>query len=483
MPPPSPLPSLHGQRVLVQGLGRFGGGLGVTRFLVEQGAIVTVTDTDSPEKLADSVAQLADLAPRITFKLGAHDLADFTSTDLLVVNPAVDKPASPHVQAALAAAIPLTTELNLFLERCPAFTIGISGSVGKSTTTMLIYQALAAGLHPPVVPSPPPSDPSPPAVFLGGNIGHSLLASLPAMKPADLVVLELSSFMLEDTPRIAWSPNIAVLTNLFPNHLDRHHTMAQYAAEKQNLLKFQKTTDLAIFNNDHELVSRWTHLAKGRVAKYTIRGPKSSHLHLLMPGEHNQSNAQAALAVLDHLPENIRPAFNRTAALHAIETYGGLPHRLQIVHALQLGPGPQKRTVRFYNDSKATSPDASITALYAFPPGTAIFLAGGYDKHIDLSAYEKALAENAAGILGLGATGQAILNTLKNPTHTNGRIAYVNTLDAALPLALQWAARDEKISAIVLSPASASWDQYPNYEIRGDHFAALAKKLSESPAP
>lgn len=460
--------SLAGKKVLVMGLGRFGGGVGVTKWLVSQGAVVTVNDADPAEKLADSIRALDGLP--LTFKLGGHFLEDFLAADLLVINPAVDKEKQPVVKEALAKGVPYTTEMNLFLERNPGMTVGITGSVGKSTTTTLIHEALQAGVE------------KTRRVFLGGNIGKSLLMELPQIRPTDVVVLELSSFMLEDTPRICgggWSPDIAVVTNVFPNHLDRHETMAQYAATKQNILKFQKPGDIAILNNDHDLVSRWVPLAEksgARVIKYTIRGPGA--MQLLIPGEHNQSNARAALAVIEAL-EARGVAIDRPAAMKAIAEFPGLSHRLQLVHTLQAAG----KTVRFYNDSKATSPDASITAIRAFPPRTAIFLAGGYDKHIDLSAFEKELADRAGAVIGLGQTGQAILANVRQRTDLPAeRVAYAGTLQAAIPLAMALAAKGSDLSAIVLSPASASWDQFPNYEKRGDTFAALAREFQVKPS-
>jgi UDP-N-acetylmuramoylalanine--D-glutamate ligase len=474
----SPLPSFQNQRVLVQGLGRFGGGVGVTRYLVSQGAHVTVTDTAPESDLKESIAQLADLPQnQLTLKLGGHDLADFTHTDFLVTNPAVDKEKSPHVQAAKNAGVPITSEINLFLQRNPAFTIGITGSVGKSTTTALIHLALQAALQPVASSSPLETGNwklKTPTVFLGGNIGKSLLSDLPSIRPHDIVVLELSSFMLEDTPQIQWSPNIAVVTNLFPNHLDRHHTMAEYAAAKQNILQFQSAArgDLAIFNADHDLVSRWTHLAHAKVVKYSTRGPREKWIALSIPGEHNQSNAQAALAVLENLPASYTP--NRAAALAAMKNFTGLSHRLQLVCRFQT---PDARTVSFYNDSKATSPDASITALHAFDPGAAVFIVGGYDKHIDMSSFTNLLAERAGGVIGVGATGQALTAaTLAAAPAKASRIHYAQTLQAAVLLARQWTLQSPSLSAVVLSPASASWDQYKNYEQRGDHFATLARQ-------
>lgn len=480
----SRMESLAGRNVLVMGLGRFGGGVGVARWLVGQGATVTVNDAAPAAKLAESVQALEGLP--IRFKLGGHEQADFLSADLVVVNPAVDRKSSTVLQAAAAAGVRLTSEMNLFVEHCRGRTIGITGSVGKSTTTALIYEALKAGLG---QAGQTPTQEGP-RVFLGGNIGRSLLLDLPQIRAQDFVVLELSSFMLEETPQVergrggaGWSPHIAVVTNVFPNHLDRHGTMAAYAAAKQNILRYQGPGDVAILNNDHDLVSRWVGLAQGRgvrVVKFTTRGPDGERLPLVIPGEHNASNAAAAEAVMEVVAEETSGGFDRTAARHAISAFPGLAHRLQLVHTQELANG---RTVRFYNDSKATTPEASITALQAFPPGSALFLVGGYDKHIDLSEFESQLAQRAGGIIGIGQTGAAMVERIQaaakraQPKGREGfQAQYAGTLEAAIALAKGWAHELPSLAAVVLSPASASWDQYPNYEVRGEHFARLARE-------
>ncbi len=308
------------------GLGRFGGGVGVAKWLVREGATVIVTDSSPPADLADSVHALDGLP--VTFKLGGHDVADFLAADLLIINPAVDKNKSDVVQTAFKKGVPHTTEMNLFVQRCRGKTVGITGSVGKSTTTALLFEALKAGLG---QTAEPPQQEGP-RVFLGGNIGRSLLLDLPAIREQDWVVLELSSFMLEETPQVRWSPNIAVVTNVFPNHLDRHETMAKYAAAKQNILRFQGPDDAAVLNGDHELVQRWVHFAHGKAIKFTTKGPAGKRPHLLLPGPHNQSNAAATLAVLDV----VNGTLNQTAARHAMETFPGLAHRLQCVHTWHL---------------------------------------------------------------------------------------------------------------------------------------------------
>lgn len=487
--------ALAGKRVTVMGLGQFGGGVGVARFLAEQGAKVVVTDKAPADKLRHSMEQLAGLP--ITFHLGGHDEADFSHCDLVVASPAVDKAQSPYIQAAMRAEVPITSEMNLFLERCPAFTVGVTGSVGKSTTTMLIYLALQAALGIGLEETKGGGK-----VYLGGNIGKSLLSELRGMTAQDVVVLELSSFMLEETPALfggqGWSPNIAVVTNLFPNHLDRHGTLELYASAKQNLLRFQKSDDVALLNGDHEAIRAWASVARGRVEWFSSRqGPP---LPLLMPGEHNQSNARAALAVVAALPRNRFPQVSLAAATGAITGFKGLSHRLQLVHVSHLKGLSGVQEVRWYNDSKATTPEASLTALRAFiarvtdesglekeskvrneTPTGAIFIVGGYDKHIDMSGFEEMLARHAAGVLGIGQTGQTMVGQVASRrAGALPRTAYVGTLAAAQQEAWKWLEEWAKqgvqpLPAVVLSPASASWGQFQNYEERGEQFAKAAR--------
>jgi UDP-N-acetylmuramoylalanine--D-glutamate ligase len=250
--------------------------------------------------------------------------------------------------------------------------------------------------------------------------------------------------------------------------------MAAYSAAKQNILRFQTPDDIAVLNGDHELVSPWDRLAPGKVVKFTTRNP-AAHLDLAMPGAHNQSNAAAALAVLDALPLPL----DRTAALSALRQFPGLAHRLQCVYTLEL-PGAPPRRLRFYNDSKATSPDASVTAVEAFAPGCAIFIVGGYDKHLPpeaFDAFERLMAQRALAVIGIGQTGRAMIGRIQDRAAGPAplRAQYAQTLDQAVPLARAWAG-ELGAEAVVLSPASASWDQFPNYEKRGDLFAELTRK-------
>ena len=448
--------NFHSKRVVVMGLGHFGGGVGVARWLAQQGARVTVTDQQPPEKLQASVAELADFP--IAFQLGGHDPDILNTCDLLVVNPAVDKSQSEFFQVALRQKIPMTTEINIFLQHCPAKIIGITGSVGKSTTTAMIHLVISAALK---------KLGSRQTCFLGGNIGHSLLGDLGGITGEDYVVLELSSFMLEDLPWIGVSPHIAVVTNLVGNHLDRHGTLENYAAAKQNLLRFQNAGDIAILNADDATVRSWGETTAARVMNFTIAN--QGEIKLRVPGRHNQSNARAALAVL----EAVGLAEQRPVALTALEQFAGLPHRLQLVHTDDSG-------VRWFNDSKATTPEAAITALAAMEKGKFICIVGGSDKHADMREFCRQLSAQCGRIVGIGATGQALLAGAIAAGFAPDHACYAQTLEAAVALAKAWLAEttpgSQALNAVLLSPGCASFDQFTNYEHRGERFATLAQQ-------
>ena len=240
------------------GLGLFGGGVGAARYLASSGARVTVTDTKPAESLQPSIKALEGLP--ITYHLGGHQAADFTEADLVVVNPAVDKAKSEFVAMARRARVKITSEMNLFLSACPAPALGITGSNGKSTTTALVGEMLRR--HRPT--------------HVGGNIGRSLLEELPSLTPDRTVVLELSSFQLEDLGLLQKSPRVAVVTNISRNHLDRHGTMRAYIAAKKNIIRFQGPGDTAVLNADDRSLVRWEQLARARgsrVVWFSACGP------------------------------------------------------------------------------------------------------------------------------------------------------------------------------------------------------------------
>ena len=425
--------SFAGMRVTVVGLGRFGGGVGVTRWLVEQGARVTVTDSAHADSLDRSIAQLAGLD--VTLHLGGHAETDFTEADLLVVNPAVPKTVPP-LAAALAAGVPYTTEINLFIERCRAPIIGVTGSVGKSTTVAMIGHI--AQRHRPT--------------HVGGNIGVSLLAELDAIEPHHLVVLELSSFQLDDLPVIGIGPHIAVVTNLTPNHLDRHGTMESYVDAKRNITRFQSAEDVLIVNADDSALAGWGPEGTPRFAPIKTG---QAQIELAEPGAHLPGLAALAQAAVSHV--GIAP----DDAACALKSFRALPHRLQL-----LG---ERDGVTFVNDSKCTIPDGAIAALESFEAGRAIIIVGGYDKHHEFDQLAAALAARAKAVVTVGATAGKIAQALAG-CEDAPPVTHADTFDDAVAAATAQAHAGD---VVLLSPACASWDMFDNYEQRGDRFAEL----------
>ena len=211
---------MKNKRVTVAGLGRFGGQIAAIRWLVQNGANVLVTDRTPAEKLSASLKELEGLP--LTFRLGEHRVEDFTSADLIVTSPAIP-PENEFLVAAKNAGVPITTEIRLFIERCPARMLAVTGTKGKSTTTALLGRMLATKFN----------------VHVGGNIGKSLLLELPKITSDDLVVLELSSFMLEYLRAAQWSPHVAVVTMLAVDHVDWHGSAQAYLDAKKQILRHQ----------------------------------------------------------------------------------------------------------------------------------------------------------------------------------------------------------------------------------------------------
>ncbi|MCX5691203.1 MAG: UDP-N-acetylmuramoyl-L-alanine--D-glutamate ligase, partial [Planctomycetota bacterium] len=383
--------SFEGKRVTVMGLGHFGGGAAVTRWFCNQGAHVTLTDLSPADKLAGSLAQINDLldAGKVTLALGGHEVAHFTSCDLVVANPAVPRPwENQYIKAAEEAKVPVTTEIRLVIERLPdpSRIIGITGSAGKSTTSAMIAHVLRAQLG---------AD----RVRFGGNIGGSLLGELEQMRQGagegarHWTVLELSSAMLYWLGKgigyphaLGWAPRLAVLTNLSDNHGDWHGGFDHYADSKCNIFKFQQPGSVALCADHGPAVT--TRLeALGVHPTFIDPQPSSSdaaavleHLKLRIPGLHNRLNARVACAVASEALTLDGVAAPLPTLLDHVSSFPGLPHRLQLVH--------ESKSVRWFNDSKSTTPESALLAVNAFSkeggeggPQTVHLIAGGYDKH------------------------------------------------------------------------------------------------------
>lgn len=483
----------QGQQITVMGLGRFGGGVGVARFLAERGADVLITDTLPPEELRDSMAQLADLerSGAVTYRLGEHNVSDFTTCDMVVVNPAV-KPDNRFVRAARAAGIPITSEIRLLVKHLPnrLRTIGITGSAGKSTTTAMtahilrkvLEQASETPFGDVKALTPRRQDATTPrrkrrvkgpGVWMGGNIGGSLLPSVEDIRDDDWVVLELSSFMLEGLREDQWSPHIAVITNISPNHLDWHGSMEKYVAAKQVIIQFQEDGDDAITmlpmpDSIERVEGCVTGFGEMMVRNYRLN----------VPGSHNRINAFLASTVCQTLH-----VLKTDNVAELLSDFYGLPHRLEFVG--------QVDAVKFYNDSKSTTPEAAKLAVDSFsiaehvrlkPPSVRIIL-GGYDKGSDFSELAAVAALRCAGVYTVGATGDAIAGLVEEAMRAEARTPKGAVVErcGTLEVAVERAMRDAQASAsgggevVVLSPGCASWDQFANYEERGARFVELVK--------
>ena len=427
-----------GRRVTVMGLGRHGGGVAAVRYLAERGARVTISDLADRATLAGSLSKL-DGVPIVECKSGGHDPADFR-TQFVVVNPAV-RPDHSCLQIARDAGARLTSETELFLTACPARVVGVTGSNGKTTTCSMLAAILsAAGLR----------------TWLGGNIGRSLLGDLASMTRDDWVVLEISSFQLAHLSASARLPEIAVVTNCSANHLDWHGSFADYARAKQRLLAMQHPDRLAIVNEHDPVVAKWTESIGCRTA---ASWPLEYVPVLRVPGEHNRQNAACAAAAAAAC------RIERDVVNSALARFQGLPHRLEFV-AEVVGR-------RIYNDSKSTSPGATVAALQAID-GPTWLLAGGHSKGATFDELSAAIVERACGAAVFGAARHALQSSI---ARREGRfkVCAFATMDQALA----WCWRQSRVGdAIVLSPACASHDQYLDYHHRGETFRALVRELS-----
>ena len=434
-----PMQPVGNKRITIAGLGHFGGQIAAARWLVEQGARVLVTDRSPAEKLTDSIRQLDGLP--IEFRLGEHREEDFTSADLIVTSPAIP-PTNPFLQKATAAGVPITTEIRLFIERCPATILGVTGTKGKSTTTALLGEMLRTRYQ----------------TWVGGNIGKSLLFDLPQISHTDMVVLELSSYMLEHLRPMHWSPHVAIVTMLSVDHLEWHGSLEAYIDAKKNIVRFQRPDDLAILNGEDEPSRAFAREARSRIITY---GGSRKPLTLnFLVGRHNQLNAQAALAAA----EAVGVLFE--AAQAAVIDFRGLPHRQELVH--------ESNGIRWFNDSIATIPEAAVAALESFPPRRVIQIVGGYDKHLPMNALCNALGQRAKAVLCIGQTGPMIGDMIaKDPQEISVPVYQCGDLATAVKMARTIVVSGD---VVLLSTGCASYGQFENFEQRGEVFTKLARQ-------
>ncbi len=461
---------LKGMRVTLMGLGLFGGGEGAAQFLVERGARLTVTDLRPPQRLAPTLTRLQGLG--ITYRLGRHVERDFLRTDLVVANPAVPR-SSPFLHLARQAGVPIASPMNLFLTLCAARVAAVTGSNGKSTTTALLAAMLrSAGRK----------------VWMGGNIGISLLPSLGRIAPTDLVVLELSSFQLEDTAVLGWAPHVAVVTNLTPNHLKRHRSFEAYVETKRGIVAFQGAQDFAVLNAADPIQQRW--IREDLPGRLCLFDPAPRRAHPLqgvslvddcllwqegkrselicrreevpLLGQHNTENAMAAAAAARCL------GASAGSIRHALGSFVGLEHRLELVGEFN--------GKRYYNDSYSTTPTAGVAAVRSFSAPLTL-IAGGYDKGLDLGPLARAVAASVDVLVTFGQSGPFLARKARQEGQCLGRSLVVReaaTLEEAIRAADVLSTRG---AAVVFSPAGASYDMFENYHYRGRAFKEIIRQM------
>ena len=443
--------SMKDKKIAVLGLGVSNRPL--VRLLLEFGCNVTGCDRTEREKLDAEVLELEKAGCRLSLGDGYLENLD---AELVFRTPGMH-PGNPALEQLRQKGAKVTSEMEAFFEICPCHTIAITGSDGKTTTTTLVSEMLKAAGY---------------TVWLGGNIGTPLLPLARQMKPEDYAVVELSSFQLMDMER---SPERAVVTNLAPNHLDVHKDMDEYVEAKKNIFKFQICTDLLVLNADNAITDGFT--GNGITRKFSRQGRGDVMLQggticrdgvevldtadILIPGVHNIENYMAAILAVEGLVED-------ETVRQVAKTFGGVEHRIELVRI--------KDGVRFYNDSIASSPSRTIAGLRSFPEKV-ILIAGGYDKHIPYDVMGPEVCAHVKKLFLGGATGDQIRTAVENaPEYRPGspEIVDCGNFEAAVRAA---AAAAQSGDVVLMSPASAAFDQFKNFMVRGDFYKTLVMEL------
>lgn len=358
---------------------------------------------------------------------------------MVVVNPAV-RPDSPWLELARQSGAALTTEIDLFLQHCPAPTVGVTGSNGKSTTAAMIVAILRADGR---------------RTWLGGNIGGSLLDRLEEIRADDVVVLELSSFQLSYLRPETRVPHVGVVTSFSPNHLDWHANLDEYAAAKQILLTRQQPDDWAVLNSRDGRLAAWERFAAGRLAALV---PDDEIPPLRVPGWHNRMNAACAATAA------LAAGCRRTAIASGLESFGGLPQRMERIARIE--------SREFYNDSTSTTPESTIAALESLSQ-PAFILAGGRDKGFDFTEMVETIGRLAVGAAFFGEIA-AKLNDRLQASSADCLAVAVETMVEALEFCWR---NSRPGDAIVLSPGCSSHDQFRHFQQRGERFNELLREL------
>ena len=450
------LDRLKGKRVAVIGLGVSNTPL-VER-LLDAGVSTLACDKRGREEFNGLIESLERRG--LETALGPDYLDHLEGADVIFRPPGL-RPDVPQIARAVEAGAKLTSEMEAFLSLCPCRIIAVTGSDGKTTTTTIIAGMLkAAGYR----------------TFVGGNIGNPLLCRVDEIRPDDMVVLELSSFQLLTMRQ---SPSIAVVTNLAPNHLDVHRDMEEYVAAKRNVFAYQDACDKLVLNGDNEITAGFAQEARGQVTLFSRKKTVEHGVYLKdgmvmycgrpvihtedirIPGLHNLENYMAAIAVVEELvPDEVIRDFART--------FGGVEHRIELVR--------ERRGVRWYNDSIASSPSRTEAGLRSFPERV-VLIAGGKDKGVSYAPLGPEVNEHAKLLILCGATEGVIREAVMAADNYRGmEILTAGDYPEAVRLADE---RSKEGDVVLLSPASTSFDRFRNFEERGHVFRDLVNALPE----
>lgn len=430
----------RGKKITVMGLGLLGRGVGDARYLASCGAELIVTDLKSKEALASSLEQLAEF-PNITYVLGEHRLEDFRGRDYILKAAGVPLD-SPFLQEAAKEGTPVKMSASWFAELAGIPVIGITGTRGKSTTTHMLHEILAAAGK---------------QVILGGNVrGVSTLALLPEVTPAHLALFELDSWQLQGFGDGHMSPNISIFTTFYPDHLNYYHgNLEAYLADKANIFRYQNADDVLILGAQCSALvqEKYAHEIQGHV-QVGDAANLPADWQLQIPGDHNRY--AAALALLAARALEVPDAVSK----HALEVFAGVPGRLEKVGVVQ--------GITVYNDTTATTPDATLAALHSFPgeEQKTLLIMGGADKDLDMSELLAALPSSTKEVLLLAGTGtERIRSSLPEAP-------VFSSLQEAIVYAFAHASEGD---ILLFSPAFASFGMFANEYDRGDQFTALIR--------
>jgi UDP-N-acetylmuramoylalanine--D-glutamate ligase len=468
----------NGKRVTILGGARQG--QAAARWLARHGARVTVNDRRSEEQMSAARLALADTP--VTWVLGGHPLETLDSTDILCLSGGVPLD-NPLVTEAVRRGIPLTNDTQIFMEAAPCPTIGITGSAGKTTTTALLGEMAKAAFgdeRRTTKDRPSSSVVRPPSAFTGGNIGDPLLNHVDGMQAGDLAILEISSFQLE---QMTLSPNVAAILNITPNHLDRHGTMDAYAAAKRRILQFQGRDDTAVLCRDDAGSWGERKSVRGRLVTFGM-GPLSAGqegaflaegiLHLggrgveaallrrnqvQLRGDHNVLNMLAAFAI------GYAAGLPLDAMLEAAEDFRGVAHRLEFVR--------ERDGVEWYNDSIATAPERTMAAIRSFDEPIVLLL-GGRDKDLPWADLAALCRQRVRSVVLFGEAAGKIAAALEQ-AHGPYTLERCQGLEEAVRAASRLARPGD---VVLLAPGGTSFDEFRDFEERGERFRKWVSELS-----